>query len=431
MTNLKSCVHRVSPFPMDIFPKQIREHLYNLAESMNCNIDYVAASTLVLGSVVIGGSTKIKIKEGWYEGVVLFLVVVGEPGSKKTPAINSIIGVLKKLQKEALENTTFITTDATPEALAQLLYFNKFLLLYKDEFWSVIGGMNQYKANGGNEMEFYLSIWSQTLMIIHRKDKPKIQIDNPCMSIIGGMQDDLLQDIGKLKANGMRERLLMVYPAPIRVRSTDTEVSREGQEKFDEIFMSIYNSQKDKEEIVIELSEEAKRIWKVWHIDYCDRQNDDNVPYYMRSFYSKMEANTARFALILEFIKQFSNGNTVEFISPESVSNAILLNEYFLSHADKAFESYHSTNEEKKVTRAVMWFKKQKNGTAPIRKVYTNRVGGSTNYKEALDLLLEMRSRGLGRLVESTENMAGGPKGFTFYLDPKLLPININPNNNE
>lgn len=429
MIPIKNTVHRGSAIPMGIFPKKMRKHICNVAEAMNCSIDYVAAATLVLSSVVIGGATKIKIKEGWLEGAVLFVIIVGEPGSKKTPAINSILGVLKKLQREAPEDTTFITTDATPEALAQLLFSNKFLLLYKDEIWSLFGGMDQYKSKGGNEMEFYLSIWSQTLMIIHRKDKPKIQIDNPFMSIIGGIQDDLLQDFGKLKSNGIKERWLTVYPARTRVRSTDAEISPEDQELFEKVFFDIYNYQKNVDESVIELSEEAKRVWKKWHTDYCERQNEDDVPYYMRSFYSKMEAYTARFALLLEFMHQFSNGNNVTNISPQSITNAILLNEYFLSHADKAFESYHSTNEEKKVARAVMWFRKQKNGTAPIRKVYTNRVGGCTNYREALDLLLEMRSRGLGRMVESNENMAGGPKGFTFYLDPKYLAT-INTENN-
>lgn len=425
----------IAPFPMDIFPKAVQVYLYLLAESMNCPVDYVAAALLVVISVVIGGATKIRIKPGWNEGAVLYLVLVGEPGSKKTPAVSVILRALKRIQKdneeqalqEPDESKTIITTNATPEALFELLADNRFLLIYKDELWALFSGMNKYSGGKGDEMEFYLSVWSQTPLAIHRKSKPKrVYVETPFFSLIGGIQDDLLEDVGKLKSNGMRERILSVYPAPIKSKSSDVEVPEELQNQFEDLIISIYNFQKVQEFREFGLSEEAKKASKAWHIEFCESQNEESVPYFMRSFYSKMEAYTFRFALLLEFLHRFSDKKTIDEISEDSINKAILLTNYFISHAAKTFYSYYSSKEDKKIERALMWFSKQPSGYAPLRKVYTNRVAGCKDYNDAYNLLLEMNERGLGYIGETREGQEGGRKSRYFKLNSKYLKSKSN-----
>jgi hypothetical protein len=433
----------VLPFPIEVYPKTVSNFALAVAISTNCNVDFVTAAVLLAASAAIGSRVKLQIKKGWTEGAVMFLIVIGEPGSKKTPAISKAIAPLLELQmgfgkpkgdesdqSKPKKLESIITTDATIEALAQLLMMNPHgLLLFKDEAIGWLKSMNMYRS-GGEDMEKYLSIWSQTLVRVDRKDKPSIQINFPFVSFIGGMQPEVLAELASMKANGFSDRLLWCNPPPIPSAHTDEELQDEIKDQYVALIHRIYAAQKNSEQRVLPFSTEAQQLWKKWHTEYCENMNSTSVPYYMKGALSKMEAYTARFALILEFLRCAELDTDVQNVSEESLTGAIKLTAYFASHAEKSLHSFTSTSIYKQIAKAIEWLKKQKGGSCNLRKFYTHRVAGVKGATDAYDLLLEMKSRGLGTMDEYNDRMANGRKGYYFTLNQALMNDTKQPNTN-
>lgn len=409
---------------------------------MNCNLQFLVATILLAGSYSVGAKTRIRIKRGWLEGACLYLVIIAKPGSKKSPAIKAALSPLEDLQKkfslkakenseganEPVRSRTLLTTDTTTEALMELLQQNPHgVTIYKDEFIGFIKGMDQYRAGRGDDLEKFLSLWSQSIIAIHRKGKIPIQIEYPLVSIVGGIQPEVLSILAKMMDNGFIERLLFCFPASIPLIHTDSEIPDEVAKKYKELIQGIYLRQSESGLKVFEFTNGAKSLWKEWHTTYCEEMNVS--PY--KGALAKLEAYTARFALILEFLWCAEENIPVEAITVTSLEGAIKLTNYFAANIKKVYGSFESSKIDLQIEKAVKWFKKQHHGIASMRKFYTNRVAGVQNANEAYDILMEMRSRNLGRIEETSDGLSNKRQNFLFYLRQDLLENNPqSPQNN-
>jgi hypothetical protein len=421
-------------FPSCVFPETIRKVADEIAKSVNANEEFVYAPILLAHSTVIGSKVKAKIKLGWEEGAMVWLIIIGEPGSKKTPALNKALMPIFNLQKgfgksvseflpegEEFKHKILVVTDPTIESLSEVLLANKHgVLLYKDEAMGWIGGFNQYKSGKGNEKEQYLSIYSSQVIIITRKSKPVIQVDNPFVSFIGGIQVDRIEELANMKGDGFLDRILWVYPASVEIKHSEHELSEATYNEYEKIIHFIYFQQEKSEDRVVPFSAEAKAYWDAWHIDYCNSMNND-LPTHIISIMSKLEAYSIRLALILEFMFQAEKFENVEQISLKSVQGAIELVKYFLTQAEKTFSSVASSKLDKQVERAIVFFSKQKHATAVLRKIYTHKVGGVKDVHGANDLIAEMRLRGLGAITQVPDVMPGKQPTISFTLSPKFI----------
>lgn len=417
-------------FPSCILPTTIREYGYNVSRAMNSNPDYFFATSLICLSIALGSTVKALVKKGWAESAMIWIVIVGDPGSKKTPSINKGLEPLFILQKLYGGNANvevngkpriLFTTDSTIESLFEQLYNNPHgLLLFKDELIGWIASMNQYKSGGsGDDMEKYLSIWSSQVVVITRKGKENIQVNLPFVSVVGGIQNEVLVKLTTMIGNGFTDRLLFVNPKPIQIKHTDEDLAEDMAKKYEELIHFIYHSQFEAEFRFIEFTSEAKEMWRSWHITFCDKMNS-NIPSYMKNIMSKMEAYCIRFALILEFSHKAEMRQKVDFINSISVEGAIKLVDYFLANAENTFNSFESAKINNQIERAVAFISKERTGTVTLRRFYTNKVGGVKNSEEALNLLTEMRARGMGSFENVSEGIAG-KQTLNFRLSPKFI----------
>ncbi len=427
--------NEVAGFPIEVFPPSIIKFVKYAAISLNCNVEFLCVPILIASSVAIGSKVKVQPKKSWTEGALLYAIVVGEPGSKKSPAIKMALAPIFDLQKSFLNSEEFriiYTTDSTIESVAELMsLYPHGLLLYKDEAVGWWKGFNQYKSSGGNEMEYYLQIFSQTTLVITRKGKPPIQINNPFVSVIGGIQVDLLESLSEMRDNGFLDRILFSYPRKIKIKYTTEEIDEEITNEYNRIITQIYNSQQASEEKVLLFSTEAQLLWNDWNTEFSEKRNDDSLPYYFLNALSKLEAYTARFALNLEYLKCADAGIEVQCISIESLEGAIKLTNYFISNVQKVRDSFASSLVEKKIDKMVSWLRKQKNGCAKARTVYTNRVAGLKSANEVYDIFCEMKAKGIGQ-IRMHEDVAGGnQKTHIFTLNPEYLNNNQNQKSHE
>ena len=81
----------VEPFPLDVLPCPTRDLATAAAESIGCPIDFPAVAILAAASGLIGRSTSLLIKPGYFESASLYMAIVGTPSTGKSPALRAAL----------------------------------------------------------------------------------------------------------------------------------------------------------------------------------------------------------------------------------------------------------------------------------------------------------------------------------------------------
>ena len=243
------------PFDADaLLPRPLGEFVLDEANRMPCSPDYIAAALIVALGSVVGARCGIKPKrrDDWIVIPNLFGGVVGDPASKKTPAINKVLCFLDRLEAaeagkyaealkvheaemaahearqaalraamkkaalagkgkgdglkmdaavsdmqelrepEAPHERRFKSNDATIEKLGDMLTRNPAgLLVFRDELVGLLSGWEREGREA--DRAFYLEGWNGTGSFnIDRIGRGSLFVRNMCLSVFGGIQPELL-----------------------------------------------------------------------------------------------------------------------------------------------------------------------------------------------------------------------------------------------
>ena len=277
-TEIKTDIPNVPTFDAKtLLPRNLADFVLDEADRMPCSPDYIAAALVVCLGSVIGARCSIKPKrrDDWIVTPNLFGGIVGDPSSKKSPALGTVTRFLDRLEakeSEKLENAKkkftaetaafeahlaavkasmkkaasgkgdplkmntamadlqelqapeepkerrFKSNDSTVEKLGDLLVHNpQGLLVYRDE---LIGLLSSWEKEGKEgDKAFYLEGWNGTASFnIDRIGRCSLHIKNLCISVFGGIQPELLERYlagmaNSLDNDGRIQRFqVMVYP---------------------------------------------------------------------------------------------------------------------------------------------------------------------------------------------------------------------------
>lgn len=209
----------------------------NYTQAFQCSRDIVTSTILCLSGITAGKKVFI-MWNGLRDYPIMFLCHVSRSGSNKTAPVKKLLEPLLDLdEKEYLSHQDSLSTyrqrakegtadesdkpklkqlvlnDVTPESLYSSLASNgNGLLLYADEIRSFLRNMDRYHS--GDTSSQLLSIWSNSTLKISRKGEELLQIREPNLSILGGVQPSLLNStFGKyLDGSGFFSRWLFAYP---------------------------------------------------------------------------------------------------------------------------------------------------------------------------------------------------------------------------
>jgi hypothetical protein len=235
-----------------LLPPTLADFVLDEADRMPSSPDFIAAALLVALGSVIGARVAIKPKrrDDWIVTPNLFGGVVGDPSSKKSPALGTVIRLVDRLEaKEAkgleermkvyeaekaayeaheaatkarMKNATkgtgdtvamasaiadlqalqppempfqrrFKSNDSTVEKLGDLLTKNpQGLLVFRDELIGLLASWEKEGREG--DKAFYLEGWNGTASFnIDRIGRGSLRIDDLCLSVFGGIQPELLE----------------------------------------------------------------------------------------------------------------------------------------------------------------------------------------------------------------------------------------------
>jgi hypothetical protein len=267
----------VLPFTASLLPKSLADFVMDEASRMPCPPDYIAAAVVVALGSLIGAHCAVKPKkndDSWLVTANLWGGVVGEPSAKKTPAINTAMknmDRLESLEAKKLEDKQaifagemaayeahktailsamkraaagkadvtmstskneltalqppeepyqrrFKSNDSTVEKLGDLLVTNPDgLLVLRDELIGLLASWDKEGRDG--DRAFYLEAWNGTGSFnIDRIARGSLFVPNLCLSVFGGIQPDLLTRylgnlVNSLDNDGRIQRFqVLVFP---------------------------------------------------------------------------------------------------------------------------------------------------------------------------------------------------------------------------
>ena len=80
------------PFPVDALPEPIRGFVAAGAKAIGCDASFIALPLLTAMAAAIGNTRRIQLKRGWTAPAILWVAIVGESGTAKTPAFKLACG---------------------------------------------------------------------------------------------------------------------------------------------------------------------------------------------------------------------------------------------------------------------------------------------------------------------------------------------------
>lgn len=357
-------------FPLEIFPKAIRDIIETLEEYENYNVDFTAASFLTVFAAAMGNTWSVRFMTGWVSRPIIYMVLVGSPSCGKTPPLQQAVAPLLKLdgeydmiyckemetyrrwermsakqrekhslpeEMEMPQRKCHVVVDSTVEALIGALRDNpRGVLIYKDEIDSLLSNFNRYNSS---DEGYFLSLFSGTPFKYSRKSNNEhIFLANPYCSIIGTTQPGRLgeQFGGKRMMNGFSSRFLKVYPEIDKMPSwNDTAMPDSVLEEWERIIRKVVaatpSTDQEGKATSIELlfSQESKLRIIQWKDEVNNKVYAETDSDAVRALCGKLETYLVRFCLVIQIMHCICGESGMDKIEPGTAELAIRLTEYF------------------------------------------------------------------------------------------------------
>ena len=344
--------------PIDRLSSEAQAIIQNYADGYQCNRDFITASIFTAVSTAVG--KRICSDDGRYKNYFpFFICLVAPSGSNKTTPMREVLRPLTnrnaanyeafreamkkydmevKAGNENAEKPVYrqlIISDSTPESRIKALSENPNILLVSDEIATMLYNMNRYNKSG--EVPQLISIWSVDDIIINRKSETALLIKEPCLSIIGGTQPDVLADTfgsDYFMSSGFNQRWLFVYPDDIPpAMYSESKVSKEVSDAWSEYINGLLDFDFATSNLnTLYYLDETKRIY----IDYYNKLQlkKSGACGYMASVYAKLQIMVERWAGIAHLL---GNEPGMSRILPEEMEYSVRCMDYFERCAEKVY----------------------------------------------------------------------------------------------
>lgn len=384
-------------FPVMALPLPMQAYCEAVSTSTGTPSGYAGIAILGAMAGAIGASTRLMIKEGWKEYAVLWLALCAEPGTTKTPVINSCFKPIRGIQSElnrrfqvALKNFNdakekarkdpdsetltkpepeyLCLVDTTQEGLIKTLADSpRGGCLVSDEITSWLGSHDKYTGKG-NDRPFYLSLWSSTAYSSNRKAGNNVAVELPVLSVIGGLTPSSLPKLHGGQEDGFLSRFLIACPEKVKSYFSRTGISDAVQLAYDSFIRKLWEIEPDHQDLKsitpkeVVLSDDALNVFESFSNAIEDEKFSVDMPTILKGAWSKAPAQAARIALILHWGKQVSGEeDDPHRLSADCMNAAILITRYFLSHLRSMESLFHQgeTRAEAIRARVLNWLKHQ------------------------------------------------------------------------
>ncbi len=409
VANDEPALPAVPPFPVDVLPISAREFVTQAAASLGVPVDLVAVPLVAYAGAALGNRLQIEVKRNFRQRAIAYVAVVAPPWSAKSAALNVARHGLDQLQEDAYaefkaalaaweEQVTgtekgapkpprpimehVLTTDVTVEATAGMAASSVGMVVAKDEILSWIKSADAYRAGRGGDRQFWLSSWSGQAIKVDRKGADPIIVTEPAISIVGGIQPDLIHELADdaSRRDGFPDRILWCYPDVPPSSWTDAEISDEQLTNIAFLFRTLrYGLGGDREHprdpAVVTLDAAAKAAWVAWY--------DNNAAIVATTsglaagIAAKLPLQLARLCLILHALTYPDDPDRP--VAATTMDQAIRLAEYFRCHANRVLPALGTATGAETERLALRIKRVLSGGEWVSRSEINNPLGGHTS----------------------------------------------------
>ncbi|MCS7292064.1 MAG: DUF3987 domain-containing protein [Gloeomargarita sp. SKYBB_i_bin120] len=392
------------------------------AQSFNLPPEILLSVFLVVASSLV--PHKLQLGEDYLIPGLLWLGLVGDSGTGKSPVLDLFTSPLQNLQLEAFEsykqelkeweNTEdrdedlkpkrrfYYISDLTWEAIKKAMEARSHCLVYSDELAGFVNGLGQYKPRAGNDRQRWLTAYNGGSIDILRVDESH-HIPSVHLSILGGIQPSVLHKLIKSDGevvDGFWARFMWVemphrkVPCPLDMPKSNLL----------SVLESVYQvlDRRASVSTTFELDAKGKQVWRQWW-DEIETLKDDELNPFIRALYPKLLERAGRIALVAHCVNcAVANTPPGETIPVETLKWAIAFTRWTLQQARAVYGDcgYAESPEAQRVARFVQRFQgKQVNG----RRVVTWWTGGKKpSAKDARNWLANLVNLGYAQPVKGT-----------------------------
>lgn len=435
-------------------PEWLVNYWQEATKSIDCDPLYTFTAMLGMASIAVGTSANVEPKPYYTIYPGLYIAIVGNPSTKKSPAIDAMVRPLPTIQQynqseySRLKNEydkakkaknddeelihpiyrcVFIS-DTTMEAMAEELRRNPLgIIVKKDELAHFFKSLNSYKSGSG-DLQNVLELYGNQQIVITRKnlDIP-LQVNKPLVSILGGLQPEVLKEIFKTSDVGLIERFIFAFPEQDNTKRVYSRaiISERAMNGYMKEMMNLY---RQSEKIVHSKQAHTYRFTKEADLLYEKWQNEKPMDEYLESMHQKAYARCAKFALLIEILNSPKRVN--HKISVESLELAIEISELYIANHIKVLEHIEDGEEKEQINAMLKYLKKryvsdyarlliiEGKSAVKIRSIYSNKAGGTKGSSELTNrILMLMEEKGYGQILPKRESSKNEK---AFYLFSKF-----------
>jgi hypothetical protein len=248
-------LRKVTPtgfLPEDV-PACIGRFAAEWARATGFDLNGVLASCVSAASAAMSDGLRLLVNpaSSYYESARLWVVLIGPPGVAKTPSIGAATGPIKQMHRELFDSwkrdvaaakrlaeakgepvevpprPALYTSDATVEALAELLSANeRGVYFLSEEFESWLGSHDAYRSGGSKDRGEWLRAYDGGPHQVDRVRRGAFFVPNWGIGILSATTPGALQKLARnLPADGLMQRFMPIVISPTSNDPSDADVS--------------------------------------------------------------------------------------------------------------------------------------------------------------------------------------------------------------
>ncbi len=375
---------------------------------------------LGVAASAVGRAADIQLDGDWREISPLWVCVVAPPGAAKSPILKALSSPMhlhdtdldtehasdiarweldcseaeKNVPKpERPRRRQAVISDTTIEGLVPVLEVSPRVLAYHDELGALFDSMGCYKAHGGHDRQFWLSLHNGSRITVNRKQnfEPLI-VDAPRLGIVGATTPAKASKLALMGAgDGGIDRFYFTGASPRPRLWPKPAIPAALRAEYEERILALCKLGTVTVRQVT-LTEEAGQIFGKFFVSTPPQ----NAPGFMQGVASKHCGHAGRIALMLALLED----PTTKLITAAQMQSAIRIGDWLLEH------TFHqrqlmlgnktgiplSTNAQK----VLAWIER-KGGVTTVSDLLAGRVPGCRTAIDANATLSELETMKCGR----------------------------------
>lgn len=322
------------------------------ARSLGVNSDAITAAAVAVVGSLIPATNRLQMyqnRSSWSVLCVLWTALVGDPGSAKSAAVKAALAFANPVNKSW--STTFakelseydraelafaaqkpgkkksedpaedephpadvvvkplkpkarskISNDSTTEAIVTRLAETPEvapLIQYSDELSGWLGGMDAYRSKGSKDRALWLEAKEGAPYRVDRQGRGSVEAPNLAVSIIGGIQDDLIARLAPdLATDGLLQRFALIAIRQLGLGEDNPEVPA-----IEAAIPRVALALSGLDEATYRFDQRAaEELWAIKAFKLREMARPD-VPSGLKTWLAKADAEFGRYALAFHLIE--------------------------------------------------------------------------------------------------------------------------------